>query len=72
MDEPKRYWGIWVTEGGRFVRWSHGALIYYPSPGIAQAHMEDMLKDRPKAHAETLEVREFEVKDFVQEATIDG
>lgn len=58
MDKPTRYWGIWqeghISSG--FMTDVKGHLIYYPHPGIAQAHANDVMSGR---RVNNLTVREF-------------
>lgn len=64
----QRYWGIWhdVPDGnfmrhgdGGFLRHSNGMLIYYPHPGIAQAHADDLMREGRLQQFTNLSVREF-------------
>lgn len=41
---PFKYWGIYCPQHDCWLRFPDSALIYYPSPLIAQAHLEGEIK----------------------------
>lgn len=62
-DSPpavQRYWGVWRESGENqgFLMTPEGRFIYYPHPGIAQAHAVEQMQEWRRLHIRYT-VREF-------------
>lgn len=45
-DDTPRYWGLWFD--GHWLADTNGAVIYYPSPAIAEAVLDNRRREYAK------------------------
>lgn len=61
-----RYWGIWVSSKNTPSGWlrdGNGRFFYYPSPAIAQAHLDQLISTSAQVSGE---IKEFTLTDTLE------